>query len=201
MPEISRFYGIVITMYHETGRHQHPHFHARYGNNRASFSIRSLERLAGNLPKRHLNLVTAWALQHQDELLTNWDLVTQEKPPRRIKELHLREAMEEYQIPSAEIIDTEFYEVIGFELLNEYKIRIIFNDHTTRVIDFEPILYGPMFGPLRAFALFRQVRLDHDLGTLVWPTGADIDPTVLHDWPDHVEAIIKRRRAQFAVAA
>jgi hypothetical protein len=99
------------------------------------------------------------------------------------------------------IANKDFYDVIGFELLNEYKVSVQFDDQTTRMIDFEPILYGPLFGPLRDLRLFRQVRLDRDLGTLLWPTGADIEPTVLPDWPAHVEAIIKRRQAQFAIAA
>jgi len=43
------------------------------------------------------------------------------------------------------------------------------------------------------------MALDHNLGTLVWPTGADIDPTVLHDWPDHIDAIVERRRKLFAI--
>lgn len=196
MPEISRFYGIVITMYHETGRHQYPHFHARYADNRASFSIAPAICLAGSLPKRQLNLVITWAALHQEELLENWQLVTQQQAPRRIEGLHLREPMAEYHIA-----DKDFYDVVGFELLSEYKINVQFDDQTTRVIDFEPILSGPLFGPLRDPKLFRQVCLDRDLGTLVWPTGADIEPNVLHDWPAHVEAIIQRRQAQFAIAA
>ena len=48
---------------------------------------------------------------------------------------------------------------------------------------------GPLFGPLRDLRLFRQARVDADLGTIVWPTGADIDPGVLYDWPEHVDAI------------
>jgi len=39
MPEVSRFFGIIITMYYETGTHQHPHFHARFGEYRASFTV------------------------------------------------------------------------------------------------------------------------------------------------------------------
>jgi hypothetical protein len=55
-----------------------------------------------------------------------------------------------------------------------------------------------LFGPLRNLELFNQVKLDSDLGTLVWPTGADIDPNVLYDWPNQVEAIVERRKKQFA---
>ena len=95
----------------------------------------------------------------------------------------------------------ELYDVKSFEVVRDYIIHLTFDDTTERTIDFEPILYGPMFGPLRDLSLFNQVRLDSDLGTLVWPTGADIDPTVLHDWHQHVDAIIKRRREQFLMTA
>lgn len=68
-----------------------------------------------------------------------------------------------------------------------------------RVIDLEPILLGRLFGPLRDPQLFRRVTVNPDLGTLVWPTGADIDPGVLYDWPNHVDAIVQRRRQRYGV--
>jgi Protein of unknown function (DUF2442) len=99
------------------------------------------------------------------------------------------------------MVDYEIYDVIDYKVLENYTVWVKFDDETERVIDFEPILSGPMFGPLRDRYLFCQVELDQEIGTLVWPTGADIDPTVLHDWPAHVEAIVKRRQQQFAVTA
>ena len=92
-----------------------------------------------------------------------------------------------------------FYDVTEFEIVGDYRLRIKFDDGSERVIDFEPVLYGPLFRALRDLDLFNQVRLNTDIGTLVWPNGADIDPTVLHDWPDHVDAIVERRRRRFAV--
>lgn len=97
------------------------------------------------------------------------------------------------------MVNQEIHDVIDYKLIEGYTIWVKFDDETERVIDFEPILLGPMFGPLRDQVLFRQVALDQEIGTLVWPTGADIEPIVLHDWPQHVEAIIQRRRQQFAV--
>lgn len=70
MPEISRFYGIVITMYFSD--HNPPHFHARYGSDKAEYDIQTLEVLVGKLPKRANLLVIEWALEHRDELLQNW---------------------------------------------------------------------------------------------------------------------------------
>ena len=79
----------------------------------------------------------------------------------------------------------------------DYVLTVRFDDGFERTIDFEPILLGPFFGPLRDLRLFRQARVDPDLGTIVWPTGADIDPGVLYDWPEHVDAIVQRRRRRF----
>ncbi|RMF00300.1 MAG: DUF4160 domain-containing protein [Chloroflexi bacterium] len=50
MPEVSRFYGIIIAMYYEFGRHQLPHFHTRYGEHRATFTIMSPALLSGAMP-------------------------------------------------------------------------------------------------------------------------------------------------------
>jgi hypothetical protein len=70
MPEISRFFGIVIKMYYND--HQPPHFHAEYGEYLAEISIDSLSVLRGDLPRRALALVLEWAHLHRQELLANW---------------------------------------------------------------------------------------------------------------------------------
>ncbi len=80
MPTISRFYGIVITMYSEFGRHQQPHFHARYSGHQATFTINPPTLLAGVMPRRQQNLIVAWAELHQEELMRNWKSVEQERP-------------------------------------------------------------------------------------------------------------------------
>jgi len=98
------------------------------------------------------------------------------------------------------LTDYELHDVTDFELIGGYTIKIKFDDDTGQTIDFEPILSGPLFGQLHESDLFNQVRLDREIGTLVWPNGADIDPTVLHDWPMHVEAIIQRRKERIAVS-
>ena len=86
--------------------------------------------------------------------------------------------------------------VVGFEMVGEYTIRVMFDDQTKRVIDFEPILSGPVFGPLKDKVLFDQVTLDGTFGTLEWPNGADIAPTVLHDWPEHLAAIVAHHQRE-----
>ena len=85
MPEISRFFGIVITMYYD--EHNPPHFHARYEGTKAAIEIASLRILAGKLPPRALGLIIEWASQHQEELMANWDAARSDSPPRKIEPL------------------------------------------------------------------------------------------------------------------
>ena len=86
------------------------------------------------------------------------------------------------------------YRVRSFQLVAPYTLSVQFDDQTGQVIDFEPILAGELYGPLRDFALFNQVRIDPEVHTLVWPNGADFDPATLHDWPKHAEALANRAR-------
>ena len=71
MPEISRFYGIVVRMFYND--HSPPHFHAIYGDDEALIDIRTLDYVEGRLPKRARSLVTEWAIEHREELLANWE--------------------------------------------------------------------------------------------------------------------------------
>ena len=72
MPEICRFFGIVISMYY--AEHDPPHFHARYNGFKAAIRIRDLALADGMLPSRAMGLVLEWAALHQEELLADWDL-------------------------------------------------------------------------------------------------------------------------------
>ena len=92
------------------------------------------------------------------------------------------------------------YRVRSFEIVGAYVLRVEFDDGTAQTIDFETILAGELFGPLRDPTLFRQVRLDAEVHTLVWPNGADFDPATLHDWPDYVQAFVSRARSWMAAA-
>jgi len=85
MPEISRFFGIIITMNYND--HAPPHFHARYGGNQALVDIQTLQLLAGHLAPRIIGLVVEWALQHREELLEDWQLASQSAPLNRIAPL------------------------------------------------------------------------------------------------------------------
>jgi hypothetical protein len=65
--------------------------------------------------------------------------------------------------------------------LEQFQVRLTFTDNSDKVVDLAPYLSGPIFEPLkRDSALFRTVHVDEQLGTIVWPNGADIDPDVLY---------------------
>lgn len=70
MPEISRFYGIVIRLHFDD--HPPPHFHAEYGEDEALININTLAVIAGHLPGRALGLVVEWASLRQEELSGLW---------------------------------------------------------------------------------------------------------------------------------
>jgi hypothetical protein len=89
--------------------------------------------------------------------------------------------------------DYEFYDVTDFEIIGDYTIRVTFDDGSEQTINFEPVLLGPIFEPLRELAFFNQVEINRDIGTLAGPNGADFEPTLLHDWPRYVDKIIERR--------
>jgi hypothetical protein len=86
----------------------------------------------------------------------------------------------------------KLYKVTNFEIVGDYTIRVEFDDGTKQVIDFEPVLYGQMWGPLRDLALFGKVEIDPVARTLTWPNGADFDPETLHNWPDYVDELTER---------
>jgi Protein of unknown function (DUF2442) len=84
------------------------------------------------------------------------------------------------------------HRVRSFEIVSPYTLHVQFDDETKQTIYFRPMLAGEMYGPLRDLSLFNQVHLDPEVHTLVWPNGADFDPTTLHDWPELEEALITR---------
>ena len=85
MPEISRFFGIVIAMFYAD--HEPPRFHARYGQDRAVIGMDSLSVLEGRLPPRALGLVMEWAAVHHAELRADWELAGRQAPLRKIAPL------------------------------------------------------------------------------------------------------------------
>lgn len=88
MPELSRFYGIIIRMFVEAGgRHHQPHFHAYCQDSVAIFAIDPVDLITGELPRRQRRLVEAWAELHREELLADWNLLQEGRKPYPIAPL------------------------------------------------------------------------------------------------------------------
>lgn len=85
MPQISRFYGIIIAMYHND--HAPPHFHVHYAGKEAAFRVATMEILEGSIPPRARALVVEWATLHRKELQANWDLARNKQPLRKVDPL------------------------------------------------------------------------------------------------------------------
>lgn len=85
MPEISRFYGIIIRMFYND--HNPPHFHAIYQEDEALFDIKTLDIMEGSLPKRARSLAIEWAIEHRKELLNNWQKAKSHETLDRIEPL------------------------------------------------------------------------------------------------------------------
>lgn len=72
-------------------------------------------------------------------------------------------------------------DVVAVRVLSRYVVEVTFENGDVRMLDLEPLLDGPVFKPLKAdYDLFRQVGVDSEAGTIVWPNGADISPRTLH---------------------
>jgi hypothetical protein len=85
MPEISRFFGIIIAIYYKD--HPPPQFHAKYQGQTGIFTIADLKLIEGDLPKRVISLVLEWAFEHRDSLMEDWELAMAKKPVRKIPPL------------------------------------------------------------------------------------------------------------------
>ena len=87
-------------------------------------------------------------------------------------------------------MEHSIHRITGFEIVGPYRLRVTFADGVVRTIDFQEVLEGELYGPLRVLTRFNAVTLDDETHTLVWPNGADFDPATLHDWPGHEAAMV-----------
>jgi len=85
MPELSRFYGIIVRMFY--GDHPPPHFHAAYQGEEVQVNIETLEVIRGKIRRRALVLVLEWAALHRNELRSAWSLASRNQAPDKIEPL------------------------------------------------------------------------------------------------------------------
>ncbi|MCX6598518.1 MAG: DUF2442 domain-containing protein [Acidobacteria bacterium] len=93
------------------------------------------------------------------------------------------------------------FRVRDVEIVAPYTLSVSFDDDTRQIINFEPVLRGELYGPLRDLDLLRRVQVDRDAHTLVWPNGADFDPASLHNWPECEGAFVAMAAQWEAVRA
>ena len=77
------------------------------------------------------------------------------------------------------------------QYLPPYRLQLKFDDGLVRVVDLEDVLEGKIYGPLRDQMIFSRVSVDPEIHTVTWPNGADFDPAVLHDWPEHRDSFVQ----------
>ena len=94
----------------------------------------------------------------------------------------------------------EIHRVTGFEKAAPFMLRVQFEDGTSQLIDFRPVLAGEMYGPLANPHLFDSVKLDEEAHTLLWANGTDFDPAILHDWPVRGPELVRLAQSWVAVA-
>jgi hypothetical protein len=134
--------------------------------------------------------VEAWAELHETELLADWNRLQEGRSPAPIEPLQWDARMSH-----------PVYGVRSFDIVAPYTIRVRFDDDTEQTIDFQPVLAGELYGPLRDLDLFNQVKVDSEIETLVWPNGADFDPATLREWPVHERAFRELARRWESVQA
>ena len=87
MPILSRFYGVIIKMFYDEGKHHLPHFHAEYSGEKAVFLINPPKLFKGRLRKRAEAMILEWAELHQNQLMENYENARQKKPLNKITPL------------------------------------------------------------------------------------------------------------------
>ena len=83
----------------------------------------------------------------------------------------------------------EIHYIKTFKIIGPQIIEVVFENNILKTINLAPVLYGEMYGPLKDADFFKQVKLDEEVQTLVWPNGADFDPSMLYYWEQHVDEL------------
>jgi hypothetical protein len=76
----------------------------------------------------------------------------------------------------------ELVHVTAVEVVGDHRLRLMFDDGAAGEVQFGGEDWGGVFDPLRDPEYFAQVTLDEEMGTIVWPNGADVAPETLHLW-------------------
>ncbi len=86
----------------------------------------------------------------------------------------------------------EIHIIKSFRIIKPYTLEIVFGNNKLKTINFLPVLSGEIYGPLKNLNCFNKVILDTEVNTIVWPNGADFDPTLLYYWEHHIDELTQR---------
>jgi hypothetical protein len=190
MPEISRFFGIIIRMFYSD--HEPAHFHAIYGEDEVLIEIETLALYRGTLPRRALGAGSRMGRHSSGRTASRLAARPCRRGSRTDRSARLEckrgEAMSLLRITTA-------------EALSGFRLRLVLTDGSVIERDVAPLLSGPVFEQIRSDpAEFARVRAE--AGSVVWPNGADLCPDVLI-WrgPPPESADEKRKRTEERRAA
>ncbi len=88
----------------------------------------------------------------------------------------------------------EIHYIKSFNIVGLHTLEIVFENNTHKTINLAPVLYGEMYWPLKDPDFFKHVKLDDEVQTLVWPNGADFDPSIPYCWEQHEEELSCRAK-------
>lgn len=163
MPEISRFFGIVIYMYIDD--HNPPHFHVWYNEYEAVITIEE-GIVMGSLPRKELKLVYEWLDIHKEELLENWRLLSNSEMANKNRTFEI-------------IMEDIILKIVKAEYVRDYILRLTFNNGEIRMMDFAPLMEKGVCKKLRDLDYFKSFTLDPF--TVDWNNEIGFAPRFLYE--------------------
>lgn len=177
-------------MFVEVGAPHHTlQFHVDHQDEVRVFASDPVELLGDGLPRRQRRLVEAWTELHQGESKAEGRALQEQRSLKPLLSSRWSDPMR-----------PAIHRVTGVRIVGDYTLEVEFADGSKQNSDFRPVMAGEMYAPLLDRSLFKEVTVDAEVHTLVWPNGADFDPAILHDWPIYEEAFRERAKQWGAVS-
>jgi len=85
-----------------------------------------------------------------------------------------------------------FLHIVSVEYIDDYRLRLEFNDGSVKEIDLKEELYGEIFEPLKDVNFFKKVAVNPDTSTIEWPNGADFAPEFLYELGKNIKPDTQR---------
>ena len=178
MPEISRFYGIIIKMFFKPKEHEPAHIHAVYGEYIGEFNINTFKMLQGDLPKRAQNLISEWIKKYQSDLQKMWD-------EQKISKLPPLEWFE---------VSIMIVRIKKLEPLKNFLLRVEFTDGKIVLYDVKDDIESlPGYSVLKTtYGLFNQVQVDESRTCIFWNDEIDLPADAVYNFGKPIENFVKQ---------